>query len=126
MSACSASPLAAAPATRTATALGWFITLQFVYLAWVFFRAPSTDAWLGYFATMFAGRSWSTTMTPFLADVFVLGAFSHILPPRLFDDLQRLYDAASLPVKIAVPFVVIYLIAIASPSGIAPFIYFQF
>jgi len=107
-------------------ALGWFITLQFVCLAWVFFRAPSTDAWLGYFATMFAGRSWSTTMTPFLAVIFVLGAFSHILPQRLFDDLQRRYDAASLPVKIAAPFVVIYLIAVAAPSGIAPFIYFQF
>jgi len=107
-------------------ALGWFITLQFVCLAWVFFRAPSTDAWIGYFATMFAGGSWSTTMTPFLAVIFVLGAFSHILPPRLFDDLQRRYDAASLPVKIAAPFVVIYLIAVAAPSGIAPFIYFQF
>jgi len=56
----------------------------------------------------------------------VLGAFSHILPPRLFDDLQRRYDAASLLVKIAAPFVVIYLIAVAAPSGIAPFIYFQF
>src|SRR5580658_10738565 len=35
------------------TALGWLVTTQFVCLAWVFFRAPSTDAWLGYFATMF-------------------------------------------------------------------------
>ena len=53
-----------------ATALGWLVTTQFVCLAWVFFRAPSTDAWLGYFATMFSGRSWSTSVTPFVASIF--------------------------------------------------------
>jgi len=117
-----------APVKRSplAAALGWLVTFQFVSLAWVFFRAPSTDAWLGYFATMFSGRSWSTTMTPFVAVIAGLGALSHILPPRLFENLQRRYDAASLPVKVAVPFIVIYLIAIAAPAGIAPFIYFQF
>jgi alginate O-acetyltransferase complex protein AlgI len=108
------------------TALGWLVTFQCVSLAWVFFRAPSTDAWLGYFSTMFAGRSWSTTMTPFIAVVFALGALSHVLPPRWFEILEKRYDQASLPVKVLVPFVVIYLIAIAAPSGIAPFIYFQF
>jgi alginate O-acetyltransferase complex protein AlgI len=107
-----------------AAALGWFITFQFVSLAWVFFRAP--DAWLGYFATMFSGRSWSTSMTPFVAVIFVLGALSHILPPRWMAVLEARYDAAALPMKVLVPFVVIYLIAVAAPSGIAPFIYFQF
>jgi alginate O-acetyltransferase complex protein AlgI len=109
-----------------ATALGWLVTIVFVCIAWVFFRAPSTDAWLGYFSTMFSGRSWSTTMTPFVATVFVLGAFSHILPPRWLETLQKRYDDASLPVKVLVPFVVIYLIAVAAPAGVAPFIYFQF
>jgi D-alanyl-lipoteichoic acid acyltransferase DltB (MBOAT superfamily) len=107
-----------------AAALGWFVTFQFVSLAWVFFRAP--DAWPGYFATMFSGRSWSTSMTPFVAVVAGLGALSHILPPRWMAVLEARYDAASLPVKVLVPFVVIYLIAVAAPSGIAPFIYFQF
>ena len=109
-----------------ATALGWLVTLLFVSIAWVFFRAPSTDAWLGYFSTMFSGRSWSTTMTPFVATVFVLGALSHIIPPRWFETLEKRYDEASLLVKVLVPFVVIYLIAVAAPAGIAPFIYFQF
>jgi alginate O-acetyltransferase complex protein AlgI len=115
---------AAAKRGPLAAALGWFVTFQFVCLAWVFFRAP--DAWLGYFATMFSGRSWSTSMTPFVAVIFVLGALSHILPPRWMTVLEARYDAASLPVKVLVPFVVIYLIAVAAPSGIAPFIYFQF
>ena len=109
-----------------ATVLGWLVTTQFVCLAWVFFRAPSTDAWLGYFATMFSGRSWSTSMTPFVAAICVLGALSHILPPRWFVTLEKRYDEAPLPVKVLVPFVVIYLISVAAPAGIAPFIYFQF
>jgi len=109
-----------------ATAVGWLVTTQFVCLAWVFFRAPSTDAWLGYFATMFSGRSWSTSVTPFVAVIFVLGALSHILPPRWFETLEKRYDEAPLAMKVLVPFVVIYLISVAAPAGIAPFIYFQF
>jgi alginate O-acetyltransferase complex protein AlgI len=107
-------------------ALGWFVTFQFVSLAWVFFRASSTDAWLSYFSTMFTGASWTTTLSPFVASIAVLGALSHMLPPRWLENLEVRYDGAPLPVKVLVPFAVIYLIAVAAPSGIAPFIYFQF
>ena len=106
------------------TALGWFVTIQLVSLAWIFFRAR--DAWFGYFSTMVSGAHWTTTVTPFVACIFALGALSHILPPRWFEALEVRYDAAPLVVKVLVPFVVIYLICIAAPSGIAPFIYFQF
>jgi alginate O-acetyltransferase complex protein AlgI len=107
-----------------ATALGWFITTQLVCLAWIFFRAR--EAWLDYFSTMFSGAHWTTTMTPFVAFIFALGALSHILPPRWFVTLEQRYDEAPLPLKVLVPFVVIYLISVAAPAGIAPFIYFQF
>jgi hypothetical protein len=36
------------------------------------------------------------------------------------------YDRASLALKIAIPVVVIWLTAVASPDGVPPFIYFQF
>ena len=58
--------------------------------------------------------------------IFVLGALSHIFPPRWFVTLEKRYDARRWSVKVLVPFVVIYLIAVAAPAGIAPFIYFQF
>jgi alginate O-acetyltransferase complex protein AlgI len=111
---------------RLATALGWFFTFQFVSIAWIFFRAASTDDWLAYFSTLFSGASWTTTMTPFVAIIAALGALSHVIPPRWFVGLETRYDAASLAVKVLVPFVVIFLIAVAAPNGIAPFIYFQF
>jgi alginate O-acetyltransferase complex protein AlgI len=107
-------------------ALGWFLTVNFVCLTWVFFRSPSIDNALGYFSTMFARTGWSTTVTPFVILIFSLGVLSHIIPPRWFEILESRYDAASLPVKVIVPFVAIFLIAVAAPDGIAPFIYFQF
>jgi hypothetical protein len=56
----------------------------------------------------------------------MLGALSHIIPPDAFQAMEKRYDGASLPTKVLVPFAVIFLIAIAAPNGIAPFIYFQF
>lgn len=107
-------------------ALSWFFTIHFVCLTWVFFRAPTLDASLDYFSTMFSGAGWGTTATPFVVLIFVLGALSHIIPPRWFETLETRYDTASLPVKVLLPFATIFLIAVAAPDGIAPFIYFQF
>lgn len=112
--------------SRAAAVLGWFLTLQFVSVTWVFFRADSLGAAVDYFAALFAGTSWSTSMTPLVAVVFALGALTHIVPPPFYLWLEKRYDRASLPVKVLVPFVVIFLISIAAPTGIAPFIYFQF
>jgi len=106
--------------------IGWAVTFQFVCIAWVFFRASSTEAWLAYFSTLLSAANWSTRGTHFVAVIFLLGAFSHIIPPHWLASLEARYDRAPLPVKVLVPFVVIFLIAVAAPNGIAPFIYFQF
>jgi alginate O-acetyltransferase complex protein AlgI len=115
-----------APRSRAATALGWLITLQFVCVTWVFFRSPSIEASIDYFSTLLSGASWSTTLTPLAAGAFVLGALSQIIPPRWFQSLEESYEGASLPIKVLVPFAVIFVIAVAAPTGMAPFIYFQF
>jgi alginate O-acetyltransferase complex protein AlgI len=112
--------------SRAAAVLGWLVTFQFVSFTWVFFRSPSLDASFDYFATLFSGKSWSTTTTPFVAVIFVLGALTHVVPPRFYQWLEKRYDLAPLPIKVLVPFAVIFLIAVAAPTGIAPFIYFQF
>ena len=58
--------------------------------------------------------------------MLVLGALTQVIPNRWFDTLESRYDQSSLAVKIAVPFVVIFLVAVAAPGGVPPFIYFQF
>jgi alginate O-acetyltransferase complex protein AlgI len=115
-----------APRTRLGAAAAWVITFHFVCLTWVFFRSPSNEATLAYFATLFSGASWSTTMTPLVASVLVLGALTQVIPMRWSDALEKRYEAGSLAFKVALPFAVIFLICVAAPSGIAPFIYFQF
>jgi hypothetical protein len=65
-------------------------------------------------------------MTPFVASMMVLGGATQAIPASWWTALQMRYETAPLAVRVGVPFAVIYLIAIAGPSGIPPFIYFQF
>ena len=118
--------LTGAPRSRIGAALAWLVTFHFVCFAWVFFRSPSLDAALVYFATMFSGVGGRTTMTPLVATVFVLGALTQIIPAGWFAALQARYAISPLALKVAVPFAAIFLIAVAAPGGTPPFIYFQF
>jgi D-alanyl-lipoteichoic acid acyltransferase DltB (MBOAT superfamily) len=112
--------------SRLGAAIGWIFTFHFVCFTWVFFRSPSLDASLVYFATMFAGATWSTTMTPLVAAMLALGALTQLVPAHRFAALEARYEAGSLAFKVALPFAAIFLIAVAAPGGIPPFIYFQF
>ena len=56
----------------------------------------------------------------------MVGALTQIIPNEWFDRLEAYYDRASTAMKVAVPFVVIFLVALAAPGGVPPFIYFQF
>ena len=46
----------------------WFVTLHFVCLTWVFFRAPTFDTAIAYLSTLVSGEAvFSTTVTPLVA-----------------------------------------------------------
>jgi alginate O-acetyltransferase complex protein AlgI len=112
---------------RVPTVISWFITFHFVCLTWVFFRAPSLDGAWAYLTTLVSGDAiWSTTVTPLVAAMLAFGALTQIIPNGWFERLEVRYDRASLAVKVALPFAVIFLVCVASPSGVPPFIYFQF
>jgi alginate O-acetyltransferase complex protein AlgI len=112
---------------RLPAAITWLITLHFVCLTWVFFRSPTLEGAQTYLGTLFSGEAvWSTTVTPLVACLLIAGATTQIIPNDWFDRLEIAYDRASLAVKVAVPSVVIFLVALAAPGGVPPFIYFQF
>jgi alginate O-acetyltransferase complex protein AlgI len=112
---------------RLAAALAWFLTLHFVCFAWVFFRSPSLEVTQAYFSTLAWGDTgWGTTMTPLVAAMLAIGVVTQIVPDRWFESFEAWYDRASLPLKVALPFLLIFVIAIAAPGGVPPFIYFQF
>ncbi|HMN52475.1 MAG TPA: MBOAT family protein [Xanthobacteraceae bacterium] len=112
--------------TRLPRWLAWLITFHFVCFTWIFFRSQTFDAALDYFRTMFSFGSFAATITPLVALMFVFGALTQIVSPVFRERLENWYDRAPLPVKIVVPVLVIYLIAVAAPDGVPPFIYFQF
>ena len=108
-------------------AISWLVTFHFVCLTWVFFRAPSLEGALTYLSTLVSGDAvWSTTVTPLVALMLIFGALTQIIPNDWFERLEVRYDRASIAVKVALPFVVIFLGAVAAPGGVPPFIYFQF
>jgi alginate O-acetyltransferase complex protein AlgI len=112
---------------RLAAACAWFITFHFVCVTWVFFRSPTLEATQAYFATLAWGDTgWGTTMTPLVAAMLAVGAATQIVPNRWCEDFETYYDRTSLAFKVALPFLLIFLIAIAAPGGVPPFIYFQF
>jgi alginate O-acetyltransferase complex protein AlgI len=115
------------PLGRVAGVLAWFVTFHFVCVTWVFFRSPSLEAAQAYLATLaWSDSGWSTTMSPLVATMLAIGAATQIVPTRWFEDFEAYYDRASLAFKVALPFGVMFLIAIAAPGGVPPFIYFQF
>lgn len=112
---------------RLPAVLAWLITFHFICITWVFFRSPTPEATQAYFGTLaFGEMTWSTTMTPLVAVMLAIGVLTQIIPNRWFEGLEGRYDRASLAIKVAVPFAVIFLIAVAAPGGVPPFIYFQF
>jgi hypothetical protein len=112
---------------RAAAVVAWLVTFHFVCVTWVFFRSPSFEATQDYFATLaFGDTGWSTTMTPLVAAMLAIGALTQIVPDRWFEGFEAYYDRASLAFKVALPFLMIFLIAVAAPGGVPPFIYFQF
>jgi len=112
---------------RIPAPVSWFITFHFVCITWVFFRSPSLDAAMSYFHTLLFGEmTFSTTMTPLVAAMLVLGALTQVVPDRWFEAISAYYGRATIAMKVAIPFAVIFLIAVASPGGVPPFIYFQF
>ena len=106
--------------------LAWLVTLHFVCLTWVFFRSPTLGDSMDYFRTLFLGGGSGTLLTPLVAAMFFFGALSQVIPPQWWSRAERWYDEASLIVKIALPALAILAVAMAAPSGVAPFIYFQF
>jgi len=104
----------------------WFVTFNFVCIAWVLFRSPSLEAAIAYFQTMFSNAPVAPTITWFVGFWMVVGLLTQWIDAKHFRALQARYEALPLAAQMLAPFVVIYVIALLAPVGIPPFIYFQF
>ncbi len=107
-------------------ALGIFVTFHLVCLTWLFFRAPDLEhAWL----CLQTFGNWSlpmTTWSPFIGVLLFGSLASQFLPANRMALIERWTNYLPVPVQGALVGAAIVGIDALGPSGVAPFIYFQF
>ena len=112
-------------------AAGWTVTMLYVSLLWVFFRADSwLDSWLiikniftnfslSYVAPFVSVRwMWLTMMTVIIT--------AHALPSRIVDAAGTAFVKSWWVVKLLIFLITVQLVLEFAGEDVAPFIYFQF
>lgn len=119
------------PDNRVIRAVSWTVTMIYVSLLWVFFRADSwTDSWL-IIRNIFTNFSpahiipfvevryvWLIMMTVIIA--------AHCMPRRRYDRLAVWFVTTPWPVKLLIFIIAVQLVIQFMSEEVAPFIYFQF
>lgn len=113
-------------ANRVAAIVGWLITFHLFTLAAIFFRSPELDTALEFFATMFSFQGGADLLTPFLFLLTAGAVAVQFLPGR---GIERFAEKAADWPALALGLMLgggLLLIEMIGPTGVAPFIYFQF
>lgn len=112
-------------------AVSWTVTMIYVSLLWVFFRADSwTDSWL-IIRNIFTNFS-PAHIIPFIEVRYVwlimMGAIiaAHCMPRRIYDRLVIWFVYIPWPVKLLIFIIAVQLVIQFMSEEVAPFIYFQF
>ena len=109
-----------------AKALGIFVTFHLICLTWIFFRAPDLAHALSFLAGFGNWGMGPSAVTPFLL-LLIAGALAEqFLPKDRMAMLERLTLRIPLPAQGVLAGAAIVAIDSLGPSGVAPFIYFQF
>ena len=113
---------------RSSTAWRWVARLLMfhaVCAAWIFFRAPSLQLAMDVFAR-FAVVGPLTLASGSVVGLLLLGLAGQYAPPRWNLALENELSRWAAPVRGAALAGALFVIEVLGPSGIAPFIYFQF
>ena len=111
--------------------VSWTITIVYVSLLWVFFRAESwTDSWL-IIKNIFTNFS-VAHIAPFLEVRYVwcimmaVIILSHAMPRRWYDKMGEMFVKSNWLIKFVVFIIVVQFVIQFMSEDVAPFIYFQF
>jgi D-alanyl-lipoteichoic acid acyltransferase DltB (MBOAT superfamily) len=120
----------AGPAQRARSGLGaalsWFLTFQFVCVGWVLFRAQSlADAWTMLERALTAWGPAPLVTVPLLATILLMLA-SQFVPLAWSERFEARVAGWPLVAQGAALGLAFALILALAPSGVLPFIYFQF
>ncbi len=110
---------------------GWpavarLLTFHFVCLGWVLFRAPSLGAGLALLRAL--GQPWRAGpwLTVAAVSAIAAGLFGQALPLALRERARARFSGLPIPAQGAAFALAVLAIEALGPSGVAPFIYFQF
>lgn len=119
------------PNTYPVKVISWTVTMIFVSLLWVFFRAENwTDSWL-IIKNIFTNFG-CDHIAPFLETrytwciMMAVIILSHALPGKWYDSLSELFVQTRWWVKFVIFMIVVQLVVQFMSEEVAPFIYFQF
>jgi len=107
-------------------AAGIFLTFHFVCLTWIFFRAPDFAHAFLYLDGLTRISAKLTLASPFLL-LLVFGTLAaQFLPPDRMERIEAAIGRMPMALQGALVGLAIVAIDAFGPSGVAPFIYFQF
>ena len=117
-------PIVALRATPIWRILAGVLTFHFVCIGWVMFRAPNLDALRGVFRAMAEGTSGTF---PIAAATIVLAGWGIQIWPKEWNPFIYFQRGRYAPLLQGALFAAgLWFISILAPSGVLPFIYFQF
>jgi alginate O-acetyltransferase complex protein AlgI len=115
------------PDTAMRRFVRWFVTFHIVCLAWVFFRSPSLARAFDMLGGLFTG--WgepSPLVSGLLIFTIVAMLASQFVPERSMLRIQSAFSTFPLAAQGVTLAGCFFLIDSLGPTGVAPFIYFQF
>ncbi len=115
------------PTTRCGQVLATLLVFHFVCLGWVFFRAEDFTVASAYLLGL--GGGWADGLqqaAPFTIGLIALGLALQFTPPELFERCADALGRLPLWGLGTLAGVAVAAIDALGPSGVAPFIYFQF
>jgi D-alanyl-lipoteichoic acid acyltransferase DltB (MBOAT superfamily) len=111
------------PLTRAASLL---LTFHFVCVGWIFFRAQTFDDALHILSAFTAPWTLGPWLTPTLIIALAAGLLAQFIPKAAHEATARALSRLPAPAQGAIFALAVLLIDALGPSGVAPFIYFQF
>ena len=108
---------------------GWlatFCTVQFVCLAWIFFRAPTLEGALGMVERIASGTIGFTNISAPIQMILAMAIAGHYLPARWWQWTQEQFAAAPFYAQAAALMLLMIGIQYVAATGAAPFIYTKF
>jgi alginate O-acetyltransferase complex protein AlgI len=102
------------------------VTFNVVCLAWIFFRATSFDNAWDVLGGIVGGSTGETAVNPMVVVVIAAMLAAQLVPRRLVTTLQVGFSRWPLLAQAVALALVLTVIDVLGPQGVAPFIYFQF